>query len=227
MLKCLRAEIRNVKKDMSSHHVVREAQEPALLILQSSYLSTPHVEPLLEWSPTIVVVGEAVREVVESGVKIDAAVLPEDQAQEAWELLCHQAPLSLVSVGKEESLLLRALAFLAEREHHSVNILSDSGKENAKLLKELSEQTYITNIVVLTEMEKKALCRSGAYTKWFPAKEKLIIQPAGWELVLTTGGFKEDKKEAVIKEEQLFETQEAGTIIIRAKGPFWVVEQLV
>ena len=45
---------------MSSHHFVKEQQEPAVFILDVEGISFDTVAPLLEWSPTLLVVQEAV-----------------------------------------------------------------------------------------------------------------------------------------------------------------------
>ena len=45
---------------MSSHHFVKEQQEPAVFILEVEGISFETVAPLLEWSPTLLVAQEAV-----------------------------------------------------------------------------------------------------------------------------------------------------------------------
>ena len=44
---------------MSSHHFVKEGQEPALLIMDA--LSLALIEPLLEWAPQVIVCENALR----------------------------------------------------------------------------------------------------------------------------------------------------------------------
>ena len=39
---------------MSSHHIVREKQEPALLVLGLNNFSTELLGQLLEWNPTVI-----------------------------------------------------------------------------------------------------------------------------------------------------------------------------
>lgn len=40
---------------MSSHHIVREKQEPALLIMDLNGFNDEHLGQLLEWNPTVLV----------------------------------------------------------------------------------------------------------------------------------------------------------------------------
>jgi len=44
---------------MSSHHIVREKQEPALIIANGEACSTELLNQLLEWSPFVVVLDGA------------------------------------------------------------------------------------------------------------------------------------------------------------------------
>jgi len=55
---------------MSSHHFVKEQQEPALLILDTS-VSYETMSPLLEWSPTVLVTELAIDAVLSWGIKVD------------------------------------------------------------------------------------------------------------------------------------------------------------
>ena len=56
---------------MSSHHIVREKQEPALIIANGEACSFDLLGQLLEWSPFVVVLDQAIHRVIELGIKID------------------------------------------------------------------------------------------------------------------------------------------------------------
>ena len=45
---------------MSSHHIVREKQEPALLVLGLDDFPDELLGQLLEWSPTVIVTADTV-----------------------------------------------------------------------------------------------------------------------------------------------------------------------
>jgi hypothetical protein len=60
---------------MSSHHFVKEFQEPSVFIYSAHAADFDRVGPLLEWSPFVVVSDLALGEVREWGIKIDAIVL--------------------------------------------------------------------------------------------------------------------------------------------------------
>lgn len=56
---------------MSSHHIIRDKQEPALIIANGEACSIEILEQLLEWSPTVIVLDGALERVIELGIKVD------------------------------------------------------------------------------------------------------------------------------------------------------------
>lgn len=59
---------------MSSHHIVREKQEPALFILDFDGFDEEYFGQLLEWSPTLVVSEDCYEKIARMGIKIDAVI---------------------------------------------------------------------------------------------------------------------------------------------------------
>ncbi len=62
---------------MSSHHFVKEQQEPALLILETEGFDVDRISPLLEWVPTVLVSQNVVETVISWGVKVDVILSSE------------------------------------------------------------------------------------------------------------------------------------------------------
>ena len=56
---------------MSSHHIVRDTQEPALIIANGEACSRELLDQLLEWNPVVMVLDGALPRVLELGIKID------------------------------------------------------------------------------------------------------------------------------------------------------------
>ena len=56
---------------MSSHHFVKEQQEPAVFILDAEHIHLDRISGLLEWVPTILVSEKALDRVLSWGIKID------------------------------------------------------------------------------------------------------------------------------------------------------------
>ena len=56
---------------MSSHHIVRENQEPALLVAAAGVLDSEQMGQLLEWSPTILADDQTVDFLLAEQIKVD------------------------------------------------------------------------------------------------------------------------------------------------------------
>ena len=56
---------------MSSHHIVRDDQEPALIIPNGASSSQELLGQLFEWSPLVIVLDSAIDRVLELGIKVD------------------------------------------------------------------------------------------------------------------------------------------------------------
>ena len=56
---------------MSSHHIVRDDQEPALIIANGASCNIELLGQLLEWSPLVIVLDSAMERVLELGIKVD------------------------------------------------------------------------------------------------------------------------------------------------------------
>lgn len=102
---------------MSSHHIVREKQEPALLVLGLDNFSDELFGQLLEWSPTVVVTGSTAEKVNACGIKIDWMI-----ANEPIEGL--QSDIKLLPAGND-SITEAVLKYLIMQGYSAVNIVTD------------------------------------------------------------------------------------------------------
>ncbi|MCB0735469.1 MAG: thiamine diphosphokinase, partial [Bacteroidetes bacterium] len=59
---------------MSSHHFVRDKQEPALMIANGQSCSMELLGQLLEWNPYVLVLDGALDRVLMNGIKVDAVL---------------------------------------------------------------------------------------------------------------------------------------------------------
>ncbi|MDX2302587.1 MAG: hypothetical protein NW226_07285 [Microscillaceae bacterium] len=108
---------------MSSHHIVRESQEPALWIMQPQACDYAFIQELLEWSPWVLVSEAALTDVLGWGVKIDAVLLQES-GNELWlEKLQEQTPLEII-VYQQDS-LQSGLDHLLQKQVHTVHVVAE------------------------------------------------------------------------------------------------------
>lgn len=138
---------------MSSHHIIREKQEPALYIHELGAFNEEYLGQLLEWSPTLIVNGPVYEKAVSMGLKIDAVV-------NSLGTNSFQENTKVIEVKTEA--LDAVLDFLIAEGYEAVNVIDT--KSN---LRELGSYISEINIVVFTETEKAYAIKSG-FKIWKP-----------------------------------------------------------
>jgi len=153
---------------MSSHHVVREKQEPALLILEVADFEEEHLGQLLEWSPTVLVNDETAEKLYSLGIKFDVLL-----TQNPATFL--QEHLQIVPVG--EDALRAGLQFLTDEKYPAVNIIA--GKRSMADFLPYADQI---TLVIFSNHQKIYPVNSG-FSKWKTAGEiiETIETPADLE----------------------------------------------
>src|SRR5690349_6043129 len=96
---------------MSSHHFVKEGQEPALIIVDA--LSLELAEPLLEWVPLVIVLDRVLEDVKSWGIKIDVVIQSTLEMGQIKDLVSDQFPLQIIPGKPEEDSISTALNFYA------------------------------------------------------------------------------------------------------------------
>lgn len=145
---------------MSSHHVIREKQEPALLILSLKDFPSEFLGQLLEWSPTVLV-SEAMYDHAESlGIKIDGIITndPDFKTQEHTHIIL-----------TENNPLEDGMKYLVGEQYHAVNIVADKFA-----LKDFAVYADDIDMVIFAEGKKIYPIRSG-FSKWQAAGEQLVL----------------------------------------------------
>lgn len=192
---------------MSSHHFVREGQEPALLI--ASAASLQQAEPLLEWVP-LVIVTEAVLDHVRAwGIKIDAVVCLDAHATDIELQLLDQMPFVVLPHQPGEDAIARALRHLMTTHHAMVNILAPP----IEALFHRASDFPTLQITLLGPDVRWSL--STHFEKWLPAGSRLYLRDADAQS-LTLSGL-----ESV---ENGYQAPNDGIVRIHANPPFWVGE---
>ncbi len=195
---------------MSSHHFVKEGQEPALFILEA--LSFEILQPLLEWVPTVMVADCVVEEVLQWGIKIDIVLQHHVPLPELEEKLANQTPIQIVRCKAD--VLGEGLHFLIQNYNSTpVNIMAIP---DAELLRSLDKFILQLQIGIFCKTEKWSAIVS-AFEKWLPAGSRILVQSrplSGLEV------------EGLVQKGEEWWSTEAGFIKIQAKSPFWIGERL-
>ncbi len=140
-----------------------------MIIMETNTVPYETVMQLLEWSPTVVVMEQAVPQVLSWGIKIDVVIAAEAKIQELTQSLQDQIPLKFISCSESEE-LSTALYFLIAAKQRAVNIVSDLPLEHF-------ESFPAINISVVQGGKRWSFIPSGFYEKWLPKGSLLSVFP--------------------------------------------------
>lgn len=175
---------------MSSHHIVRENQEPALLIEDLFLIDEEDLGQLLEWSPTIVIEERTMDLLDARGYKFDI-VFTKNAINASQE--------NLKVISYDVAFLKAAIEYLIAHQYKAVNIVSDQldlGYYRAYL-----EQI---NIVLFSNGFRYYFVTTG-FTKWKAEGERILIVSADKdEDNKYTGLIKINNKEYEMEKDGLF-----------------------
>jgi len=145
---------------MSSHHVVKERQEPGLLILSLEGFEPEYLGQLLEWSPTVVVTDEVYSQLETMGLKIDGVItaFPEHSRQH------HTRQIPMLENYRESG-----INYFIEDKYPAVNVID----------REFKPENYqkfcgSINLVIYAGSMKIFPVKSG-FSKWKTMGEKVIL----------------------------------------------------
>ena len=146
---------------MSSHHIVREKQEPALLVLGLRGFSFELLGQLLEWSPTVIAVPETAQVLHENGIKIDWII-----AGSRYKPM--QRDIKIIPAGSDTP-VEAALKYLVTHSYPAVNVVTDELQ-----LKDFFYFTDKIGLVIYHDNRKIFAVHSG-FSKWKPAGELIDL----------------------------------------------------
>ena len=167
---------------MSSHHIVRDDQEPALIIANGESCSSELLGQLLEWSPIVIVLDSAITRVLELGIKVDVLLGDFDRNFNAEKYKDSQYPIEIVyTPNQNKTDLEKAFDYLIERKIPAVNVVWATGRRADLTI------TNVTNIVryqndlkiVILDDYSKIFQVPKKFQKWYPAKTILSLIPIG------------------------------------------------
>lgn len=177
---------------MSSHHIVREGQEPALIIANGESCSTELLGQLLEWSPFVVVLDGAITRVLELGIKIDVLLGDFDSNNQALEQIQLQQKIEIIHTPDQNKTdLQKGIEFLIARGFDAVNIIWATGRRADHNLSNITDIVrYKSQInIVLHDDYSKLFQLPKRYQKWYTKGTALSLMPVGVVQGVTTQGL--------------------------------------
>jgi thiamine pyrophosphokinase len=178
---------------MSSHHVVRDKQEPALIIANGEACSQKLLNELLEWSPYVVVLDGAIHRVLDLNIKLDVLLGDFDRNEISISTIReHQDSVEIVHTPDQDKTdLEKAIDFLIERGHRAVNILWATGRRADHTIGNITNVVRFRNKITITILDDYStiylLPKSPeVFQKWYSKGTPISLIPVGDVSGLTT-----------------------------------------
>jgi thiamine pyrophosphokinase len=167
---------------MSSHHIVRDDQEPALIIANGASCNPELLGQLLEWSPLVIVLDSAMERVMKLNIKVDVLLGDFDRDFDANYYKEKQYPIEIVHTPDQNKTdLEKAFDYLHKRNIPAVNVVWATGKRTDHTI------TNLTNIVryreklkiVILDDHSKVFLLPKRFEKWYTANTPISLIPIG------------------------------------------------
>lgn len=174
---------------MSSHHIVKDNQEPALIIANGESCSFELLGQLLEWSPFVIVLDRAMERVIELEIKVDVLLGDFDRDFDPQHYLEKQFPLTIVHTPNQDKTdLEKAFDYLIEKGHSAVNVVWATGKRADHTITNLTSLiNYREQLkIVLLDDYSKIFLLPKHYQKWYTKDTVLSLIPVGTVEQITT-----------------------------------------
>lgn len=196
---------------MSSHHFVKEGQEPALFILDE--VPATIIEPLLEWVPLILVADKVLDHVLQWAIKIDVVIQHCHAVEPLAEKLQDQLPIEIISAEGEP--ITKGLQFLNDRNQAFVNMVISTTTD--ELFHEIENNAKQMQVSIYNAREKWLYVTSGKFEKWMEDDQIISIRSQPAVDVRTKG---------LIQHGSNWRTMHSGLVTIESTAPFWILESL-
>lgn len=170
---------------MSSHHIVREKQEPALIIANGESCSFELLGQLLEWSPFVVVLDSAIHRVMSLGIKIDVLLGDFDRELNLSEIEQNQYPIEVIHTPDQDKTdLEKAFDFLIERGFPAVNVVWATGRRADHSITNMTNIVRYKSKLHIVMIDDYSviyplLPTPHVYQKWFAKSCQISLIPIG------------------------------------------------
>lgn len=195
---------------MSSHHFVREGQEPALLIADAE--ADEQIMAMLEWSPLIMVAERALPKVASWGIRIDVVFV--DSSAGRRDVETTDALLLNMDVGEvipvSDNLPNAVATYLNGRSEQGLQVIIKNPRDHLDDW-ELDQRLMVT---LLDPSVRWSRITSRHYEKWMPGNSLLYL--AGDAMTVSGGELVDGVVHATGN----------GIITVISSQAFWVGEPL-
>lgn len=160
---------------MSSHHFVKEGQEPALIIANGESCSYEMLTGLMEWCPYIVALDGAYERVKKLQIQPDLVIGDFDSIEDV-EMLEHTTYIR--DKSQETTDLEKAINHLVKKKYSAINVVWATGKRLDHTLNNFHLLAKYTDTnIVLYDNHSKAFVLPEKYSKVYKKGSKLSLVP--------------------------------------------------
>jgi len=167
---------------MSSHHIVRDDQEPALIIANGAACDPELLGQLLEWSPLVIVLDSAIERVIELGIKVDVLLGDFDRGFDPEIYKTSQFPIEIFHTPDQDKTdLEKAFDYLIERKIPAANVVWATGKRADHTITNLTQIVRYRDLlkIVILDDHSKIFLLPTKFEKWYTAKTPISLIPIG------------------------------------------------
>jgi thiamine pyrophosphokinase len=167
---------------MSSHHIVRDDQEPALIIANGAACNNELLGQLLEWSPLVIVLDSAIERVIELNIKVDVLLGDFDRGFNPEAFVAAQYPIEIIHVPDQNKTdLEKAFDYLIARKIPAVNVIWATGRRADHTITNLTNMVSYRNSlkIVIHDDHSKIFLLPRNFQKWYTKETIISLIPIG------------------------------------------------
>lgn len=167
---------------MSSHHIVRDDQEPALIIANGASCNPELLGQLLEWSPLVIVLDSAMERVMQLDIKVDVLLGDFDRGFDPEIYKTSQYPIEIIHTPDQNKTdLEKAFDYLIDRNIPMVNVVWATGKRADHTITNLTNITKYRDLlkIVILDDHSKVFLLPKKFEKWYTANTIISLIPIG------------------------------------------------
>jgi len=195
---------------MSSHHFVKEKQEPALLILSDSSFEKNILDQLLEWSPIVIVEDKCLIQLNHEPIKIDYVLQTSLELTEIESWISFQDNVRVIDARNADNKIKFLIDILEVEGNKAISIIGHSNSNEEILVNE----NFSMNIIFYTDVYK-SYTKNKHFKKW---KEAGSIFKLNAEIIDTKN---------LLHENSFYKVIEDGTIEINSRDKIIIKEYTI
>ena len=169
---------------MSSHHIVRDNQEPALIIANGADCGDELLQQLMEWSPFVLALDGAVHRLLERNIRFDAWLGDFDSGANVDEMaLSKMGDIQRIwAEDQDKTDLQKGIEFLISKGHVAANIIWGTGRRADHMINNMATLWRYHDQITLSILDdhSRVYPLNRQFKKWYPAGTAISLIPVGY-----------------------------------------------